>query len=200
MFAVFPEVIHTLDPSITDEQIQKAVIDFKEGNILSEGYILGNRLVITYVPLLFRDDGSWLASSRIDISVSSEEIAKEIELDALQAFFVTINEDMTREDVDAIIEENGFAKYAFTHDSAYYIGFDDSAVRQRGRDREGEAIDIDFYTSGNTELIGKIKVAKFAYHGGVSSDGPEYREGEFTYNGTKYDNAEDAMQAFLKNQ
>ena len=67
-------------------------------------------------------------------------------------------------------------------------------------DREGEAIDIDFYTSGNTELIGKIKVAKFAYHGGVSSDGPEYREGEFTYNGTKYDNAEDAMQAFLKNQ
>ena len=104
MFAVFPEVIHTLDPSITDEQIQKAVIDFKEGNILSEGYILGNRLVITYVPLLFRDDGSWLASSRIDISVSSEEIAKEIELDALQAFFVTINEDMTREDVDAIME------------------------------------------------------------------------------------------------
>ena len=71
MFEVFPEFIHTLDSSVTDEQIQQAITDFKDGNVLSEGYKLGDSITITYVPLRFREDGSWLSSSRIDINSST---------------------------------------------------------------------------------------------------------------------------------
>ena len=71
MFAVFPEVVHTLDSTITDEQIQQAIADFKDGNVMNEGYKLGDSLTITYIPLVFKDDGSYLASSRLDISSST---------------------------------------------------------------------------------------------------------------------------------
>ena len=66
MFEVFPEVVRTLDSTITDEQIQQAITDFKDGN--DNVYALGDSLIIRYNPLLFREDGSWLSSSRIDIS------------------------------------------------------------------------------------------------------------------------------------
>lgn len=71
MFEVFPEFIHTLDSSVTDEQIQQAIADFKDRNVLSEGYKLSDSITITYVPLLFREDGSLLSSSRIDIDSST---------------------------------------------------------------------------------------------------------------------------------
>lgn len=68
MIEVFPDFIHTLDCSISDAQIEQAISDFKNDPSLRRGYKLGNDLTIDYYPLILRDDGSWVASSRIEIS------------------------------------------------------------------------------------------------------------------------------------
>ncbi len=68
MHVVFPDFIHALDNRISDEQIQQAISDFKNEPSLRKNYKLGEDLTIDYYPLLFRDDGSWLSSSRIEIS------------------------------------------------------------------------------------------------------------------------------------
>ncbi len=67
MNEVFPDFIHTLDNNISDEQINEAITAFKDDPASRKGYKLGDDLTIDYYPLVFRDDGSWLASSRIDI-------------------------------------------------------------------------------------------------------------------------------------
>ena len=69
MFAVFPDFIHTLDTSITDEQIQQAIDDFRTNNVLSEGYRLGNSISITFVPNVELSKGT--SSSRIDLESTS---------------------------------------------------------------------------------------------------------------------------------
>ena len=68
MFEVFPDFIHTFDSSISDEQIEQAIYDFQNEPSLRRDYKLGDDLIIDYFPLVFRDDGSWLSSSRIEIS------------------------------------------------------------------------------------------------------------------------------------
>ena len=68
MIEVFPDFIHTLDGSISDEQIEQAISDFRNEPTLRRDYKLGDDLTIDYYPLVFRDDGSWLSSSRIEIS------------------------------------------------------------------------------------------------------------------------------------
>ena len=65
---VFIDFIHTLDNSISDEQINEAITTFNDDPASRKGYKLGDDLTIDYYPLLFKDDGSWLASSRIEIS------------------------------------------------------------------------------------------------------------------------------------
>lgn len=87
-----------------------------------------------------------------------------IELDSLQKLFVSLKNDTTIEEIDRYIENNGLVKSAFTGNSAYYIGYENRAVLQRERDRIGNAIDINFFTSGNTDLIGKVKSAKYKSH------------------------------------
>ncbi len=68
MNEVFPDFIHTLDSSISDERISQAISDLKNNPASRRDYSLGSDLTIDYYPLVFRDDGSWLASSRIEIS------------------------------------------------------------------------------------------------------------------------------------
>ena len=68
MIEVFPDFIHTFDSSISDEQIEQAISDFENEPSLRRDYKLGDDLTINYYPLVFRDDGTWLSSSRIEIS------------------------------------------------------------------------------------------------------------------------------------
>lgn len=67
MNEVFPDFVHTLDTSISDEQIEEAISTFKDTPTMINEYKLGENLVIDYFPLVFKDDGSWLSDSRIDI-------------------------------------------------------------------------------------------------------------------------------------
>ena len=68
MFEVVPDMIHTLDSSISDEQIEQCIKDLKNKTTMLSDYKLGDDLIIDYYPCIFRDDGSWLSSSRIEIS------------------------------------------------------------------------------------------------------------------------------------
>lgn len=112
------------------------------------------------------------------------------ELNILQALFVSLNPEMTRDDIDAYIKANKLVKYAFTHNSAYYIGFVDSAIRQRERDRIGEAVDIDFTDTGT------ISTAEYKNDTGYSL---RYDGGIFYYEDIECENSKAAMQQYLKN-
>ena len=68
MNEVFSDFIHTLDNSISDEQIEETITTFKDDPTSRKGYKLGDDLTIDYYPLVFDDDGSWLSNSRIEIS------------------------------------------------------------------------------------------------------------------------------------
>ena len=144
------------------------------------------------------------ASAENDEVVEKEEetVPEEpIEMNSLQSLFVSIHSDMTRDEIDTYIEENELVKYAFTHDSAYYIGYDSSAIRQRGRDREGEAVDINFVTSGDPDRLGMVKSAEYANHTGSSTHYVlKFEDGKFYYNGDTCSNGEEAMQKYLRQQ
>ncbi len=68
MNEVFPDFIHTLDSTVSEQDIEQAISDFKNDPSMRKDYKLGDDLIIYYHPLVFRDDGSWLSSSRIEIS------------------------------------------------------------------------------------------------------------------------------------
>lgn len=68
MFKVVPDMIHTLDGSVSEEQIDQCINDLKTETTLRHDYKLGDDIVIDYYPLIFRDDGSLLSESRIEIS------------------------------------------------------------------------------------------------------------------------------------
>lgn len=135
-----------------------------------------------------------------ETSEPEEPVEQEsIELNSLQSLFTSITPSMTREDVDKYIEDNQFEKYAYTHDSGYLIGYESSAVRQRSRDRIGEMVEIDFYTSGDPDKLGTVEAAEYAvYTENSSSYGPKYEEGTFYLDGEAYTSGEAAMQSFLK--
>ena len=115
-----------------------------------------------------------------------------VEMNALQILFSSITSSMTREEVDAYISENGMVKFAFTHDSAYYIGYESSAIRQRGRDRVGEAVDINFTNDGT------VKSAEYAIHTEASTHyALKFENGIFYYEGKECSTGEEAMQKFL---
>ena len=121
-----------------------------------------------------------------------------LSMSLVQQLFVSLNENTTRNDVDAFIESNGLVKYAFTRNSAYYIGSEGAAIRSRGRDREGEAVDINFNTSTGTSE-GLVTSAEYAIHTGFSTHyALEYKDGEFYYEGKKCESGEAAMQLFLR--
>ena len=121
-----------------------------------------------------------------------------IELNSLQSLFVSITPAMSREDVDKYIEENHFEKFAYTHDSGYLIGYESSAVRQRGRDRLGEMVEIDFYTSGDLEKLGTVKFAEYVIYTENSNNyGPKYEEGVFSLDRNICSSGDEAMQIFL---
>lgn len=123
------------------------------------------------------------------------------ELNSLQTLFTSLNNSTTREEIDSYIAQNGFEKFAFTHDSGYQIGYESSAVRERGRDREGEAVDINFVTSGDEDNIGKVSSAEYAIHTGFNTQTLlKYEAGTFYYNGNPCASGEEAMQLFLTNQ
>ena len=150
-------------------------------------------------------DSSNANSSSADDSskekTTQEPAPEPIEMNSLQKLFVSINSDMTREEVDTYIKENGLVKFAFTHDSAYYIGYDGSAIRQRGRDREGEAVDINFVTSGDPDRIGMINSAEYANHTESSTHyALKFEDNQFYYEGNPCTNGEEAMQKYLHEQ
>ena len=129
----------------------------------------------------------------------NESSAKE--LNSLQVLFASINDSTTREEIDEYIESNELVKYAFTHDSAYYIGYEQEAIRHRASDREGEAVDVNFVTSGDMEKIGTVSSAQYAIHTGFSTHYPlEYKDGIFYYEGQACSSGDEAMQLFLSEQ
>lgn len=50
MYEVFREAVKILDPTITDEMIDSALTEFDTKNVLIEGYVIGDNMIITYVP------------------------------------------------------------------------------------------------------------------------------------------------------
>ena len=124
-----------------------------------------------------------------------------IEMNSLQSLFASVSSTMTRDEIDAYIEENGLVKYAFTHDSAYYIGYDESAIRERGRDREGEAVDISFVTSGDMDKLGMVQSAEYAEHTGFNTHTAlKFENDTFYYEGNPCADGEKAMQKYLHKQ
>lgn len=65
MYEVFREAVKVLDPTITDEMIDSALAEFDTKNVLIEGYVIGNNMIITYVPTKELSYGK--NSCRIDI-------------------------------------------------------------------------------------------------------------------------------------
>ncbi len=204
MFAVFKEVAKILEPGLTDEIIDTSVEELINGAVLCEGYRLGNTLDITYVPT--KELSSGKNDCRVDIlakdynETPSENLtsSEPVELNSLQTLFVSLTTEMTRDEIDEYISENGMVKYAFSHDSAYYIGYESSAIRQRGRDRVGEAVDINFVTSGDPNKIGMVKSAEYAVHTEASTHyALKFEEGVFYFDGQECSSADEAMQKFL---
>ena len=145
------------------------------------------------------------SGGKVDISQITPnpelESSEPIEMNSLQALFASLTSSTTRDDIDASISANGFVKYAFTHDSAYYIGYEKTAIAQRGRDRVGEALDVDFVTSGKVEDLGKVKSAEYAIHDNFGTKYLlKFKEGIFYYDGIPCISGEEAMQLFLKNK
>ena len=107
-----------------------------------------------------QNNSSSKTSSKDNTDILSSE---PIEMNSLQYLFASLNSSMRREDVNAYITNNGLMKYAFSWDSAYQIGYDYKAITERGRDREGEAVDISFDSDGMVES------AKLVYHTGFNT-------------------------------
>ncbi len=207
MFAAFKEIAKVLEPSLTDEAISAAVDELIAGDVLTENYQVGNTLAVTYVPTKELSYGKndcrvdILASDYKDSPSAGLTASQPIEMNELQSLFAFLTTETTRDEIDAFISENGLVKYAFTHDSAYYIGYENSAIRQRGRDREGEAVDVDFVTSGDTSRLGMVKSASYAVHTGFSTHTAlKFEDGVFYYEGEACSSGEEAMQKFLAAQ
>ena len=99
---------------------------------------------------------------------STEEPETEpIEMNSLQTLFASITSSTTWDDIDAYIEENNFEAHEFTGKSGYIIGYEKSAIRTRASDREGEAVEVNFATSG--DRYGTVKSANYAVHTGFST-------------------------------
>lgn len=69
MYEVAREAIKVLDPSITDEMIDTALAEFDNKDVLIEGYILGDSITITYVPIKELSYGK--TSCRLDVVASN---------------------------------------------------------------------------------------------------------------------------------
>lgn len=133
------------------------------------------------------------ASSAASASTSAAaQSIQPVELNELQKAFCALNSATTRDDIDALIDENGFEVTKFTGDSAYYIGYEYQAVTKRGADREGEALDVNFGKDGNVES------AEYTVHTGFSTHTAlTYESGIFFYEGNKAESGESAMQQYL---
>ena len=68
MYEVFREAVKILDPSVTDEMIDTALAEFDHKDVLIEGYVLGDSITVTYVPIKELSYGK--NSCRIDISAA----------------------------------------------------------------------------------------------------------------------------------
>ena len=143
-----------------------------------------------------KESSESIAASSENTQETSEDFL--IELNTLQVLFASLTVDTTREEINTYITENNLAKYAFTHDSGYYIGYEYSAIRARGRDREGEAVDINFVTSGNKDKIGKVSSAEYCVHNKGISDRLKFKDGEFYYNSEKCKDGEEAVRKFIE--
>lgn len=97
------------------------------------------------------------------------------DFDALQRLFCSISYDKTREEIDADIEWNHLFVTEFKNGrviTGYYIGNKQAAIRERGRDRQGYAIDVSFSKDG------KVTSASYKMHDGDGGTGIELtREG-----------------------
>ena len=149
------------------------------------------------------DSSQFDTAEQPDTSIFAEEPESEpLEMNSLQTLFASITSSTTWDDIDAYIEENGFEVHEFTGKSGYYIGYEKSAIRTRGRDREGEAVDVSFATSGDN--YGTVKSAEYAIHTGFSTQYPlEFKDGVFYYKVPGAEKIEcedgyDAMQRYLK--
>ncbi len=204
MFSAFKEIAKILEPSLTNDAISAAIDELIAGDVLTENYQLGNTLSITYVPIKELSYGKndcrvdILASDYKDSPSAVSTVSEPIEMNELQRLFASLTTETTRDEIDSFITENGMVKYAFTHDSAYYIGYENSAIRQRGRDREGEALDVNFVTSGDASRLGMVKSAEYAVHTGFSTHTAlKFEDGVFYYEGEACSTGEEAMQRFL---
>ena len=66
MFTVFTQVVNTVDPSISNEEIESFIQKLKDSKLV-EDVAFGDNMKVSYVPMTFREDGSWLCDGRIDI-------------------------------------------------------------------------------------------------------------------------------------
>lgn len=159
----------------------------------------GNYVVIQFNLLQNKHIDSIILHTDEDDHISStNESIEPKEMNSLLALFASLSTSMTRNEIDTYIADNDMVKYAFARDSAYYIGYDSSAIRQRGRDREGEAVDINFVTNGNDSKIGMVKSAEYAVHTGSSTHyALKFDHGVFYYEGEICSSGEEAVQKFL---
>ena len=205
MFAAFKEVVKILEPLLSDDAITGAIDELIAGDSLTENYQLGSTMLVTYVPT--KELSSGKNACRVDIlaydykETPSEASVVEfgpIEMDVLQKLFASLSSSTTREEIDKYIVENSLEKFAFTHDSAYQIGYEYSAIRQRGRDRVGPAVDVNFVTSGDADKIGTVKSAEYAVHTEASTHySLRFEDGIFYYEGEACASGEEAMQKYL---
>lgn len=135
------------------------------------------------------------SSSKSESSSEDLSLSEPIEMNTLQSLFANLNSSMNRDDIDVYITNNGLMKYAFTWNSGYQIGYEYSAITQRGRDREGEAVDISFDNDGY------IKSADYTFHTGFNTQYHlKYENGVFYYDNQECSNGTEAMQKYLSSK
>lgn len=128
-----------------------------------------------------------------------------VEMNSLQTLFASITSSTTKADIDEYLEENDFEVYELTGNGGYLIGYETSAIRTRGRDREGEAVDISFATSGDPDLLGTVVSASYAVHTGFSTHTQLiFKKGMFYYETRDFETIEcadgyEAVQRYLTN-
>lgn len=201
MFDAFREIIKVLEPSLNADDVENAINELISNDVMTENDPLGNTLYIDYVPIKKVSYGK--TDCRIDIdaleykdtSENTDDENELIEMNSLQQLFFSLTNETTRDEIDSYISDNDLLKYAFYQDSGYYIGYEKSAIRTRGRDREGEAVDISF------DKNGMVRSAEYAFHTGFTTHTPlRFENDVFYFNNYPCKDAETAYKRYLKSQ
>ncbi len=188
----------------------KVALTYDESRVISNGDIYKGTyyvyIIADYtkgkpeVHLVDNINNTEKVSSEEAVSNDSQEPTPSLapaEMNALQTLFSSLSLSMTKDDIDKSIKENGFLTYAYSSNGGYLIGTENSAIRSRGRDREGATLEVSFSTSGTN--VGQLISAEY-HDTRYKSNVYLYlkKDGYFYYSTEKQQDGYETMQKYLQ--